>query len=170
MKKLMILLFFFFVSCETTTVDNTSKNQEIFNRNIDTFKKSLEAFYAEDIEGFMDAFSDTLKWTGPDKKLMSEVDSKLDLQEALVGYTTLYDNHELRNTLYFAGSVYASSGEVSDDPNAIRVYGDWHHTHTESGKDVSHKWMAVIWFDEAGKIHQFNDFFDVAGFLVQHKE
>ena len=47
---------------------------------------------------------------------------------------------------------------------------DWHHTHTESGKDVSHKWMAVIWFDEAGKIHQFNDFFDVAGFLVQHEE
>ncbi len=169
MKKLILILSVLFASCESSQVDNSAKNQEIFNRNVQNFKNSLDAFAAEDIEAFMDIFSDTLKWTGPDKKLMSETDTKADLQEALVGYTTLYDNHALKNAQYFAGSIYAT-GEASDDPNTIRVYGDWHHTHTESGKDVSHKWMAVLWFDEAGKIHQFNDFFDVTGFLVQHED
>ena len=170
MKKIAIIFSLLIFSCGgEVTVDN-SENQEIFNNNVENFKKSLEAFAAEDVEGFMAVFTDSLKWTGPDKKLMSEFDSKDDLKQALVGYTTLYDNHDLRDAVYFGGNTYNTSGETSNNPNAVRVYGNWHHTHTESGVDVSHKWMAVIWFNDDGKIHQFNDFFDVGGFLVQHEQ
>jgi ketosteroid isomerase-like protein len=170
MKKIAIIFSILIFSCQgETPVDNT-ENQQIFTNNINNFKKSLEAFAVEDVDSFMEIFADSLKWTGPDKKLMNESDTKKDLQTALVGYTTLYDNHELRDAVYFGGNTYSSNGDPSDNPNTLRVYGNWHHTHTESGVDVTHKWMAVLWFNEDGKVHQFNDFFDVGGFLVQHEQ
>ena len=170
MKKLIFLFAVILVSCNQTnteTKDNT-ENQKKFEANIANFNGMIDAFAAEDQEQFMSVFADSLKWCGPDKKNMSEYDSKEVLGEALNGYMAAYDNHALKNTRFFAGSAY-SSMQASDSPDVIRVYGDWHHTHTESNKDVSHKWMAVVFFNEDGKIHEFWDYFDVGGFLQQHE-
>ncbi len=79
-----------------------------------------------------------------------------------------HDDHALKNTTFYGGSVYSTDKPNSDPNTGIRVYGDWYHKHTETGKEVSHKWMALVWFNEAGKIYEFRDFFDVNGFLKQH--
>ena len=73
-------------------------------------------------------------------------------------------------TSFYGGSVYSTDKPNSDHNTGIRVYGDWYHKHTETGKEVSHKGMALVWFNEAGKIYEFRDFFDVNGFLKQHTQ
>ncbi|MGB2171899.1 MAG: nuclear transport factor 2 family protein [Flavobacteriaceae bacterium] len=171
MKKLILFMSIVLSSCAQTETNDEKKteNEATFQKNVAVFNDMIDAFAAENHEEFMQVFADSLKWSGPDKKIMGDFDSKEVLSAALKGYMAAYDNHALKNTRFFAGSTY-STLETSDDPNVIRVYGNWHHTHTASGIDVSHKWMALLWFNADGKIHQFNDFFDVGGFLVQHQK
>ena len=162
---LMLMVF----SCNPSKQQNetAAKNQAVFDKNIATFNEMLKGFAEEDSNKFMAVFADSLKWSGPDKIKLDDYESKEVLKVALDGYMQAYDNHELKDKLFFAGSVY-SSRQTSDDPNAIRVFGNWHHTHTESGVDVMHKWVGIVWFNEDGEIYQFNDFFDVGGFALQH--
>ena len=169
MKKLLYLFVFLLLSCNQVDTEkkDTSENQKKFETYVANFNGMIDAFSVENHEQFMEAFADSLKWSGPDKINMSEFDSKETLGEALKGYMETYDNHALKNTRFFAGSSY-SSMEASDSPNVIRVYGDWHHKHSETGIDVSHKWMAVLFFNEDGKIHEFWDYFDVTGCSQQH--
>lgn len=167
-RRLSYLLIFLLFSCnQVSTEKNNSEDQLKFETNVANFNSMIDAFADENHEQFMSVFADSLKWSGPDKINMSEFDSKETLSEALKGYMAAYENHALKNTRFFAGSTY-SSMEASSSPDVIRVYGDWHHRHTESEIDVSHKWMAVIFFNKDGKIHEFWDYFDVTGFSQQH--
>ena len=170
MKKIIFLVAVILSSCNQADVDikDNTENQKKFETNVENFNSMIDAFAAEDQDRFMNIFADSLKWSGPDKKNMSEFDSKEVLAKALNGYMAAYDNHALKNTRFFAGSTF-STMQANDSPDVIRVYGDWHHTHTESNKDVSHKWMAVVFFNKDGKIHEFWDYFDVGGFLQQHE-
>lgn len=169
MKYLKIILLVLIVSCETgeTVKDISSENQLKFKENTERIKSMLRAMSAEESDKFSQYFADSLKWSGPDKILIDDYETKEVLMAALDGYIAMYDNHELRDIKFFGGSTY-SSEETSDNPNDIRVYGNWHHTHAETGKAVSHKWMALMRFNSDGQIYLFNDFFDVTGFLSQH--
>jgi hypothetical protein len=169
MKKLSYLFIFLLLSCNqvSSEKDDNSENQKKFEANMAKFNGMIDAFAAEDHEQFMGAFADSLKWSGPDKINMSQFDSKETLSNALKGYMAAYDDHALKNTRFFAGSAY-SSMEASNNPDVIRVYGDWHHKHTETGVDVSHKWMAVLFYNKDGHIHEFWDYFDATGFSQQH--
>ena len=66
----------------------------------------------------------------------------------------------------WSGSVFPEEG-ASSTPDAIRIYGTWTATHTESGKDIGVKWFALGFFNDAGKIDQFTEYWDVNGLAVQ---
>lgn len=172
MKKYLLLftIVLLNIGCDQNqkSSDTAEKNKMVFNKNVSTIKEMLNGFYVEDTEKFMKVFADSVRWSGPDKIKLDDYDSREVLETALKGYMALYDNHELRDIRFFGGSAYSDTGKGSDNPNAIRVFGNWHHTHTETQVDVTHKWMGIMWFDEDGKIYQFSDFFDVGGFLNQH--
>lgn len=172
MKKLLVFLIGlgFLLSCDQSQISDgiDQKKKDTFDRNVSTIKEMLNGFYEENSNKFMSVFADSVKWSGPDQINLDDYESKEVLETALNGYMALYDNHELRDIKFFGGSIYSENGESSDSPNTVRVYGNWHHTHTESQVDVTHKWVGILWFDEDGKIYQFNDFFDVGGFLRQH--
>ena len=176
MQKLLVVAVALFII--STTSCNESKivkvddslDKEIFNKNVSIFNSTMDAFVNEDKVMFMNNFADSLKWSGPDKKTSDEFDSKEDLANAISSYMEIYDDHALKNTTFYGGSVYSTDKPNSDPNTGIRVYGDWYHKHTKTGKEVSHKWMALVWFNEAGKIYEFRDFFDVNGFLSQHKQ
>ena len=172
MKKYLLLftIVLLNIGCDQNqkSSDTAEKNKMVFNKNVSTIKEMLNGFYEENSNKFMSVFADSVKWSGPDQINLDDYESKEVLETALNGYMALYDNHELRDIKFFGGSIYSENGESSDSPNTVRVYGNWHHTHTESQVDVTHKWVGILWFDEDGKIYQFNDFFDVGGFLRQH--
>lgn len=172
MKNFLFILFLllFTIGCEKGQKPDhpSEENKAIFDKNVSTIKEMLNGFYEENPEKFMSVFADSLKWSGPDKIKLDQYESLDVLASALNGYMSLYDNHELRDIRFFGGNTYSDTGETSDSPNAIRVYGNWYHTHTETQVDVTHKWVGIMWFNEDGKIHQFSDFFDVGGFLKQH--
>jgi len=178
MKK---ILFVFILGCilscgndiiidNTATKDN-SKDIETFNSHVKSIQdKLIKGFKTEDHDLIMSVFADTIKWNGPNKKLLNETSPYNEVSEAIKGYLATYENHNLKDVGYVGGNIYNSSMKPNSNPNNIRVYGNWHHTHSESGVDVSHKWFAVARFNEDGKIYRFNDFFDVTGFLQQHEE
>jgi hypothetical protein len=172
MKKYFLLftIALLYIGCDESqkSDDTTEKNKMIFNKNVSTIKEMLNGFNEENPEKFMKVFADSVRWSGPDKIKLDDYDSREVLETALTGYMSLYDNHELRDIRFFGGSAYSDTGSGSENPNAVRVFGNWHHTHTETQIDVTHKWMGIMWFDEDGKINQFSDFFDVGGFLNQH--
>jgi len=49
----------------------------------------------------------------------------------------------------------------------VRIFGDWNTVHASTNTNIAHKWMAIIWFNEEGKVHQFIDYFDVSGLALQ---
>ena len=174
MRKIILFLMAFILSCADISVKSTvelnteDKNQETFMKNVNIFKKFPEGMSTRDLELSMSIFADSLKWYGPDQKTSDLYASKTDLRTALQGYMSMYNSSSFKNDIYYGGNLYSSNDDVSSNPNGIRIYGDWHHTHIESGVEVSHKWMAIARLNRDGKIYQFVDYFDVGGFLSQH--
>jgi len=82
MKKLLLGLFVSASMIACTKKDNT-KNQELFDKNVESFNKANEAFAAEDAEMFVSYFADSVKWCGPEKKLLTEYSTKADMIQAL---------------------------------------------------------------------------------------
>ena len=146
------------------------KNQEIFLKNVETFKTFPKGIASRDLDLVMGIFADSLKWYGPDQKTSDLYASKADLRTALEGYLSVYNESSFENDVYYGGNLYSTNDDVSSSPNGIRIYGDWHHTHMESGVKVGHKWMSIVILNEDGKIHEFIDYFDVGGFLAQHQQ
>ena len=171
MKKLSLLLSIIILSCNQQvekTDDNSAANQAKFEQAVATWKIFPEGIAERDLDKVMSIFADSLKWYGADQKTSDAYAGKADLRTALEGYLSVSSESSFKNGNYYGGNLYSMQDDVSDNPNATRIYGDWHHTHTESGTKVSHKWMAVLMFNEDGKAHTFMDYFDVGGFQVQH--
>ena len=66
----------------------------------------------------------------------------------------------------WSGSVFPKEN-ASSAPNAIRQYGTWTATHTESGKEVGVKWFALGFINNDGNIVRWSEYFDVNGLAVQ---
>ena len=95
---------------------------------------------------------------------------------ALEGYHNGFDNIKFKEGIIlqngdnvggmWSGSVYpAESASVSAD--AIRVYGTWTATHTESGKEIGVKYYSIVWVNADDKIASFSAYFDVNGIAAQ---
>ena len=90
MKKLLLLLltvhFFSCSSPENQVVDN-SADKETFDSNVRSFQtKFIKGFENEDHGLILSLFADSVKWTGPDKKLLNQSSSINELSDAIKGY------------------------------------------------------------------------------------
>lgn len=168
MKKSLLVLFLSTTLFACTNNDNSAK-QEIFDRNVTTMNNALDAFANEDVEAFGEFFADSLKWVGTGKLTHDDYSSKSLFIEELNKYFSLYHDHTIRDRKITAGSVY-STDQPSNDPNQLQIFGNRYHIHSGSSKEVGHKWMAVVHFNQDGKIDYFSDFFDFTGFLKQHED
>jgi hypothetical protein len=167
-KSILFALAVLALSCNQPAESlDTSKNKELFNKNVDSFKKKFVAgFKSEDQGLMMSLFADSLKWNNPEA-VSGVYKSKQDLSKAIDFYLEEFDDITFLNDVYFGGSHYSSENEASDSPNAVRIFGDWNTVHTSTNTNISHKWMAIIWFNEDGEVHQFIDYFDVSGLALQ---
>jgi hypothetical protein len=176
MKKIILLLLALTLGCANNSKTNdevessAEDNQAAFMKNVEIFKTFPKGISSRDLDLTMSIFADSLKWFGPEQKTSDSYASKPDLRTALEGYLSVYNESSFKNDSYYGGNLYSSKDDVSSSPNGIRIYGDWHHTHMESGKAVSHKWMSIVLLNEDGQIHEFIDYFDVGGFLKQHEQ
>ena len=85
-----------------------------------------------------------------------------------LGLLSLNENHSFKNAIYAGGNTFRHDAKTSSSPDNVRIYGNWYHTHSESKKEVTHKWFALLKFNKDGKVTRVNDFFDVTGYLSQH--
>ena len=76
MKKFLLLIsIIYFSGCSNPEkqTNNNSMGQKIFNSNVSSFQtKFIMGFENEDHSLIMSLFADSVKWTGPDKKLLSQ--------------------------------------------------------------------------------------------------
>ena len=147
------------------------KNQDTFDRNVTTIKTWIKGFADKDLEAQIALYADTAKWSPPDYNGNVMVGLK-GIEDILSFYHNNFDDITFQEGVglpnddgagFYAGSYYPDL----DNPNAVRVYGTWTPTHTETGKKVSNKWYGLIIFNEDGKIAYFSDWFDVNGIQVQ---
>jgi hypothetical protein len=118
MKKILLGLFLSasMIACTSKTetkteiIKDNSKNQELFDRNVASFNKAIDAFVAEDPEVFASFFADSVKWCGPEKKLLTEYSTKAEMVQALKMYFSLYDNHKL-DAQFYSGINYSTNKE-----------------------------------------------------------
>ena len=182
MKKIFLMFFvsFLFVSCQDSNnseMNTTSEeNQAIFDRNVAAFRSFVKGFTDEDIDAQMALFADSAMWSPPQYNGNEWVDM-VAFKEAILGYHQNFDNITFEEGIdlgmggdpqpaFWSGSVWPTENATSA-PNNIRIYGTWRAVHTESGKVVYNKWYGLMFFNEAGKVVRFTDWFDVNGMQVQ---
>ena len=152
------------------------ENQAIFDRNVASIRAFVQGFADKDLDAQMALFSDTAMWSPPQYNGNVWVDMEA-MRETLAGYHDNFENITFeegidlglngeRQPAFWSGSVYPSETATSL-PNNIRIYGTWSSIHTESGNEVYNKWYGLMFFNEAGEIVRFTDWFDVNGMALQ---
>jgi len=152
------------------------RNSRIYDRNVASIRAFVQGFADKDLDAQMALFADSAMWSPPEYNGNVWVDADA-MREVLQGY---HDNFEditfeegidlgmggERQPAFWSGSLYPS-GTATSVPNNIRIYGTWRSIHSETGKEVFNKWYGLMFFNEAGKIVRFTDWFDVNGMQVQ---
>ena len=142
-----------------------------------TLRSFVSAHGNEDLEAQRNLLADTLKWSPPYYN-GNQVLGKDDYVAALQSYHENFENikytegismGDIQEAGFWSGSAFPE-GTASSTPDAIRMYGTWTATHTESGKEIGVKWYAIGWVNEAGKIAMITEYFDVNGIATQLAE
>ena len=195
MKKLIFSLLAFalisFYSCkDSTTAESTEAEEatemeevdeapdyDLFNSRVETIKAFYNAHENEDLEAISNILADTIKVSPPNYN-GNQMVGKDDFLAVLKDYHDNFDNIKFTEGIslgdvqeggFWSGSVYpAESASVS--ANAIRVYGTWKATHTESGKEIGVKYYSIAWINDDGKLAQYPAYYDVHGIAAQLAE
>lgn len=155
----------------------SDEDKATFERNYKAFEKHhIGGVVAEDLDLFLDLYSDTLKWSGPNV-YDGSFQTKSDLAAAAKGYIDQFENFSFvsggvnpdNDGGYWGGNLYADNGEINTAPNGIRIYGIWNATHSETGAPVQLKFYAIQQFNEAGKVVLLNEWFDPSSMENQIK-
>ena len=191
MKNTSLLIFvlalFVFTACkqaeksevasdetEEVTVEKTEDHTATFNARIEVIRAFIKAHTDENLEAQAATLADTVQWNSP--RYNDGWQGKEAFLAALKGYHDGFDDItytegiDLPNDTgngFFSGNAYSSDGTVNTGANAIRCYGTWKATHTESGKPIGVKWFAVLSFNDDNKIAMFTDYFNVDGIAAQ---
>ncbi len=192
MKKLFLSLIVIallsFVACkesstvETTETEDTTEVAEApdyaaFNQKVEILRSFIKAHENEDLNAQKELLSDTLKWSPPAYN-GNQLLGKDDFLAVLQGYQENFENikytegiilGDIKEGGWWSGSAFPEES-ASSTPDAIRMYGTWTATHTESGKEIGVKFYAVSWVNDAGKIAQMTEYFDVNGIASQIAE
>lgn len=148
-----------------------------FDKNVDIIRSFLKAHCDENLDALSGILSDTLVWSPPaynGNKMLG----KEDFIAALKNYHDNFDSIKFTEGIslgdslvngMWSGSVFPKEN-ATDVPTAIRVYGTWTATHTESGKNIGVKYFGLGFVNDDGKIVNWSDYFDVNGLAVQIAE
>jgi hypothetical protein len=146
----------------------------LFNKKVEIFRAFVKAHSDEDLNAQSEMMADTLKWSPPWYN-GNEWLGKADYLAVLKDYQDNFENIQYVEGIpmggttedgMWSGSVFPKD-KASSKPMAIRIYGTWTATHTESGKEIGVKWFALGWVNDDGKISQFTEYFDVNGIAAQ---
>jgi hypothetical protein len=169
-------------TAETAEIKETTEMQEspdyaAFDKKVEVIRSFIKAHEDENMEAEQEFLADTLKWSPPyyngNKWL-----GKSDYVAVLQNFHNDFENMKFEEGIMMAdtlvngmwsGSVFPKD-QASMSPDAIRIYGTWKGKHTESGKDIGVKWFALAWINDAGKISEFTEYFDVHGLAAQIDE
>ena len=184
---LLLLALLVLVACKQPATEETEVVEEIvetieaegpdyaaFDDKVAIVRSFIKLHSDEDLDQLTELLSDTLKYSPPQYNGNKWL-GKADLLSSLKNYHTNFENIAftegivLADTLangIWSGSVYPEAN-ASSSPDAIRVYGTWTGTHTESQKPIGVKWFALMWANKDGKIVMFTDYFDVHGIAAQ---
>lgn len=185
MKKQLISLFALalltLVGCKETatmeeseTTEQNTPDDAAFNKKVAVIRAFFKAHADEDLEAQKAILSDTMKWSPPDYNGNQWL-GKEELLAALKGYHDAFDNIKYQEGIvmpdstangFWSGSVFPVASATTS-ANVMRVYGTWTATHTESGKEIGVKFFNLTSVNDAGKIVQSSDYFDVNGLAAQ---
>ena len=182
--SIIVLALFTFAACkqpapapEVEIEKSVEPDYAAFDKKVAIIRSFVQAHADENLEVQRELLADTLKWSPPhfngNKWLGKE-----DYLAALKNYHDNFDNIKFSEGIPLGDSVgdgmwagsYFPKGAASSAANAIRQYGTWTATHTASGKEIGVKWFAISWINDAGKIAQMTEYFDVNGLAVQIAE
>jgi len=161
-------------SMDYTAAESESPDYAAFDKKVNILRAFLQAHCNEDLDAQIAMLADTLQWSPPaynDNQWLG----KEDYVAALKGYHDNFENIKFAEGIQlgdttangmWSGSVFPQAS-ANNDPNAIRQYGTWSATHTESGKEIGVKWFAISWLNDAGQIVRITEFWDVNGLAVQ---
>jgi len=149
----------------------------LFNSRVETMRAFYKAHENEDLEAIGNILADTIK-VSPPYYNGNQVVGKDEFLAILKDYHDNFENinftegiqlGDIKEGGFWSGSVYpAETASVSAD--AIRVYGTWKATHTESGKEIGVKYYSIAWVNDDGKIAQYTAYYDAHGIAVQLAE
>ncbi len=155
----------------------TEEDKATFERNYKAFEKHhLGGIINNDMDLFLELYSDTMKWSGPNT-YDGTFQTKSDLAESAKLYLGSLKDFSFdkggvgpENTgAYWGGSLYSDKNEQTTDPNGVRIYGIWSATHIETGAPIKLKFYIIQQFNEAGKVVMLNEWFDVSSMESQIK-
>lgn len=147
---------------------------DLFNSRVATMKAFYKAHENEDIEAITALLADTLKVSPPDYN-GNQMVGKDEFIAVLKNYHDNFDNinftegiqlGDIKEGGWWSGSVFPEE-TASVSSNAIRIYGTWKATHTESGKEIGVKYYSIAWVNDDGKLAQYTAYYDANGIAVQ---
>ena len=128
-----LLISAFLFSCEGPQgIIISEEDKATFERNYKAFEKHhLGGIINNDMDLFLELYSDTLKWSGPNN-YDGTYQTKADLAAAAELYMNTFTDFSFDpggvgpdNTgAYWGGSLYSDKGEQTTDPSGVRIYGD----------------------------------------------
>ncbi len=162
---------------ETTekAAEETADHTATFNARMEVLRAFFKAHGDEDYDAQTAMISDTVKWSSP-RYSESPWQGKAEFMAAIKGYHDNFENIAYtegivlpNNTAngFFSGNQYSSDGTINTAANAIRCYGTWNATHSETGKAVGVKFFTVASFNEDNKIVMMTDYWNVDGLAAQ---
>ncbi len=146
-----------------------------FDEKVAIIKALFAAHEAEDLEAMRGMLSDTLQFSPPAYNGNVWL-GKTEMLAGIQGYHENFDDIKWeggillpdgsREPAHWSGSVFPEAN-ASSAPDAIRVYGTWTATHTETGKNIGVKFYSILSVDDSGMIASASEYFDVNGLAVQ---
>ena len=151
-------IFFFtilcisFIACNQKIESDVSLEQ--YNKNLIVAKQFYVSFSTKDSITEASLLSDDFKWNGPSigqDSLSKEAFMKGD-KEVMVAYSDI----KLLGADYYPG--VDTTHKISSE---VRVYGTWNFKSAVSGKTSKAKYYAVFKFNDAGKINELTELYNL---------
>ena len=195
MKKLFLSLIAIalitFISCKESTTAESSEADEttevakvaeapdydLFNSRVETMRAFYKAHENEDLEAISNLLADTIKVSPPNYN-GNQMVGKDEFLAVLKDYHDNFENinftegislGDIQEGGWWSGSVYPEES-ASVSAEAIRIYGTWKATHTESGKEIGVKYYSIAWMNDDGKLAQYTAYYDAHGIAAQLAE
>ena len=132
----------------------TNDNLEKYNKNLVVAKQFYEAFTTKDSTKEASLLSDDFKWNGPSigqDSLSKEILMNGDKQ-VMINYSEI----KFINADYYPG--VDTTNKISSE---VRVYATCSFKSVASGKTSKTKYYAVFGFNDAGKINELTEIYNL---------